>query len=260
MNIDQSPSHPERKLLSELHLITPIASPISRKESKRHVRFVLPTSDVKDGDINLRNIFDDVDNMMIDEDDWYVAEPSSDDISLPDMYWDRNDMKKNRSYAKRKATIIRSKYPQEVEALENVIVECCYKENMLKQHCIPSERHLFTIIPTEVTTMHNWSSSYVRGLEDYMTPILSEKRNEAIQGIMRYQIFLQEGQYSDIPRRLCEYSRQVSQPSRDFALKLAIGDALAATCDPKQHFLTCSSNQHSFVHAIKIIAASSNST
>ena len=234
MDIDQSPSQSKRKHLSELHLITPIASPISRKESKRHVRFVLPTSDVKDVvNINLRNIFDDVDNMMmIDEENWGVAEPSSDDISLPDVYWDRNDMKKNRSYAKRKAIIIRSKYPQEVEALENVIVECCNKENMVNQHRIPPERHLFTIIPTEVTTMHNWSSSYVRGLEDYMTPILSEKRFKAIQGIIRYQTFLQEQQYSDIPQRLCEYSRQMSQPSRDFALKLAIGDALAATCDP----------------------------
>ena len=202
-------------------------SPKSITASTKHVRFSLPTNDTKDIN-NLRNIFDDVDCMMIDDDS---MDPSIDDVCPNDMYWDRDDMKKNRLYAQQKAIIIRNKYPKEVEALESVIVECWHEENAMKQQ-IPTKPNLFSIIQTEVTTMHHWSSSYVRGLEDYMTPILSEKRCIARQHLLRYQEFLQEQQQSEIPEKLGEYSRRLSQPSRDFAVKLAIGDALAASCDP----------------------------
>jgi hypothetical protein len=108
------------------------------------------------------------------------------------------------------------------------------QQQQQQQQQQPSKGSLFTIVPTEVTTMHNWSSSYVRGLEDFMTPILSEKRCTILQHIIRYQSFLRSQQppLADISAQLCEYSRKLSQPSRDFALKLAIGDALTASYDP----------------------------
>jgi hypothetical protein len=249
MKIDRSTFHLERQHLSDKCPLTPIAesdchamsiddamtiSPMSNTAIQRRVRFTLPTSDVQDF-TKLRNIFDDVDCMIIADDDRDVTEPSAGDAVGPsDMYWDRSDMKKNRLYAQRKAIIIRHKYPQEVEALESVIIDCCQNsEAMRPQQMHSSKGNLFTIIQTEVTTMHNWSSSYVRGLEDYMTPLLSEKRCNVIQHVIRYQSFLQAQQQSpaDVTNHLCEYSRKLSQPSRDFALKLAIGDALAASCD-----------------------------
>lgn len=246
MKIDHREYHLEPKYISELRPGTPdphhdslmtstatpmIISPVSNTSRVRRVRFVLPTSDIKNVK-HLRNIFDDVDTMMIDDDNRDNTEPSIEHGCASDMYWDRNDMKKNRLYAQKKAIIIRNKYPQEVKALERVIIDCCHKDIKKEPQQSPIKRKLFTIIQTEVTTMHTWSSSYVRGLEDFMTPILSEKRCNAIQHILRYQAFLQDQQHSDIQKHLCEYSRKLSQPSRDFALKLAIGDALAASCDP----------------------------
>ena len=209
-------------------------SPMSRTVLQRRVRFTLPTSDRMDV-TKLCNVFDDVDCMMISDDDSDFTEPSADDVVGPsDMYWGRRDLQKNRLYAQQKAIIIRIKYPKEVEALESVIIECCHSEAMGQQQIHTTKGNFFTIIPTEVTTMHNWSSSYVRGLEGYMTPILSEKRCTIMKYIIRYQSFLQEKQLSpsDISDHLCDYSRELSQPSRDFAMKLAIGDALAASCDP----------------------------
>ena len=258
MKITQSTFHLQQKYGLEIRPTTPkplsdchamsidspmTVSPVSNKATQRRVRFAIPTSDINDiSDVNeLRNIFDDVDCMMTADDDWNSEESCAENVVPSDIYWDRNDMKKNRLYAQRKAMIIRNKYPQEVEALENVIIQCCRHGEATRRQHQQNERpnnkgNLFTIISTEVTTMHNWSSSYVRGLEDYMTPILTEKRSTVMVHILQYQTFLQEQSpplpHLDISNRLSAYSRKLSQPSRDFALKLAIGDALAASCDP----------------------------
>ena len=211
MKVDQRAYNLEEKCISEIRPGTPdlhhdahvickfipmIISPMSSTTSVRRVRFLLPTSDIKEVH-NLRNIFDDVDCMMIDDDTQDISEPSLHYGCTSGMHWDRNDIKKNRLYAQKKAIKIRNKYPQEVKALERVIVDCCHTDNNANQQKDPKKQSFFTIIQAEVTTMHNWSNSYVRGLEDFMTPILSEKRCNTIQHLLRYQAYLHHQQHSD---------------------------------------------------------------
>jgi hypothetical protein len=141
----------------------------------RRVRFQLPTSDLRLPTSDLRNIFDEVnDSMIVDDDDATSSsyrssidtDNESSSIVCPSiLYWDRKDLLKSRVYAQKKATIIRHKFPQEIEALEHII------ENIRGNTHSRKRGNPFDTNSDEITTMYNWSSSYVRGLEDYMTPL-----------------------------------------------------------------------------------------
>jgi hypothetical protein len=220
------PSHPIDGPKIQSHTSTPV-SPIPSPSNIRRVRFDLP---------RMQNIFDEMDVDMMDVVDNHdeTTDDTSNDVGANELYWHRNDMIRNRQYAQRKATVIRSKYPQEVEALEIVMRECCgeSKKQQQQQH----GGDVLNLIQTELTTLHNWSDSYVRGLEDYITPLFSSKRRDKVYHLLRYQTFLNEQKCgaSEIQQQMYLLSCKLSEPSRYFALKLAVGDALAASCDPSK--------------------------
>lgn len=171
-------------------------------------------------------------------------ETHEDDTHLDDLFWTRKDLFICRKRAQLKANFIRGKFPSEVQMLEHVIqngqVAATNKDG---KRCHESDSKAFLVDNAasclqflnseteDVLAMYNWSSSYVRGLEDYVTPILSSERHHMIHQFLSYQDFLRQRrvQVTSVEAALCEQSRRLSQNSRVFAFKMAIGDALAAT-------------------------------
>jgi hypothetical protein len=166
------------------------------------------------------------------------------DVYSDCLYWTRKELLACRKRALLKASVIRTKFPLEVESLEHVIQNCrvatinldgkrCH-ENKSNGMLLDNAASCLQFLNSEtedVLAVYNWSCSYVRGLEDYITPILSAERHHFIHQFLSYQEFLHHRKVlgTNIEAALCERSRNLSQRARDFAFKMAIGDALAAT-------------------------------
>jgi hypothetical protein len=201
----------------------------SRNPVKRRVRFQKPLHDCPR--LSYVNIY-------------FGVESHGDDPRLDHLYWSRKDLLMAKKRAQLKARVVRGKFPLEVESLEHMIQNCrgattsgdgrrCH-ENDSKAILVDNAASYLNILNSEtkdVLVMYNWSSSYVRGLEDYVTPILSSERRYMIHQFLSFQEFLRHTRAvgTNIESALCERSRQLSQNARVFAFKLAIGDALAAT-------------------------------
>lgn len=198
---------------------------------KRRVRFQTPLRDSDSPRLS------DVDENCVG------IESLGDDPHLDELYWSQNDLIICRKRAQLKASLIREKFPLEVESLEHVIQNFrvtsingdgkrCH-ENDSKVILADNAASCLQFLNSEtedVLAMYNWSRSYVRGLEDYVTPILSSERHFAIHQFLSYQEFLRHRvPGTSIEAALCERSRKLSQNARLFAFKVAIGDALAAT-------------------------------
>jgi hypothetical protein len=181
------------------------------------------------------------------ENDFVSSHAHGDDSHLYELFWSRKDLFVSRKHAQLKASVIRGKFPTEVEALECVIQNSrvtiingdgkrCHEEDS-KPFSVDSAASCLQYLNSEaedVLTMYNWSSSYVRGLEDYVTPIMSSERRYMIHQFLSYQDFLRHNGVpgTSVEAALCERSRKLSQNARTFAFKMAIGDALAASHHP----------------------------
>jgi hypothetical protein len=175
---------------------------------------------------------------------------SDDDAVCPnDLFWTRQELLVSRKRAQLKASVIRSKFPLEVETLEHAIKNC-----LAVTVAVNIERKGFRVdnadsIPVDdvasclpglksdskdITALYNWSSSYVRGLEDYVTSLLSSERHDVIRHFLLYQESLrrENDPSTSIEAALCERSRKLSRRAREFAFNMAIGDALTAIQDP----------------------------
>ena len=167
-----------------------------------------------------------------------------DDVCLDDLFWTRKDLQLSRKHAQLKACVIQKKFPLEVESWEQVVLNCraaavnkdrriCHEgdfDAMRFDHAASCLQFL-TSETEDVRAVYKWSSSYVRGLEDYITPILKTDRQNVIHQFLSYQEFLRFRKIAGMSNEeaLCERSRKLTQSARDLAFKLAIGDALAVS-------------------------------
>jgi hypothetical protein len=195
--------------------------------TQRIVRFQIPVD-------RAYSISDNADNDMTDD----CCESHEVIDYRCDLFWTRNDLLNCRKRAQLKANFIRSKFPMEVEALEDVMCNCIDTKN-----CQINDSDSLIIGNVEASlkklenyrkdsaAMYNWCSSYVRGLEVYMTPMMISERHQAIRHFLSYQAYLRNENFpsASIEEDLCKRSQILSHRAREFAFKIAIGDALTAS-------------------------------
>jgi hypothetical protein len=134
-----------------------------------------------------------------------------------DLYWSQEDKNEFLQDARNYVADFTERYSVRVQRLEQVFTN---GTNGNLSH---------DDYQSDLQTIIKWTNSDARGFEDSTTSYFWDKRCKDIEQILGYYDYLKEtfpsGVYID--EKLRRYSERRSQCAREFAFKLAMGDALA---------------------------------
>jgi hypothetical protein len=136
-----------------------------------------------------------------------------------DMYWSTNERREFLVNARREAVELRSDRRKIAKTLENSVTKCADDQRTDKQR-----------IKEEMRVIFMWVESNGRGLENAVTRIFSRERRFVVKQILELQAILQGSACesgSKMTETLRAYSVHSTSRAREFAFKLALGDALA---------------------------------
>lgn len=150
----------------------------------------------------------------------------SERVSPSDLYWTPQEQFESRRRAYNKGQLIRKKYPAEVEALEQLFNSCrlCDVTGNTDDDCEG------TLDKQDFLLIHMWACSHGRGFEGSISPLIRDERRMAVGTILAHQAFLRQERVdaSVTQESLRRHSLTISRRSREFAIRMALGDALAA--------------------------------
>jgi hypothetical protein len=131
-----------------------------------------------------------------------------------DLYWSQEDKNEFLQDARNYVADFTERYGARVKRLEQVFTN----------GNLPHDDY-----QSDLQTIIKWTNSNTRGFEDSTTSYFWDKRCKDIEQILGYYDYLKEAFPSDvyIDEKLRRYSERRSQCAREFAFKLAMGDALA---------------------------------
>jgi hypothetical protein len=136
-----------------------------------------------------------------------------------DMYWSTNERREFLVNARREAVELRSDRRKLAKTLENSVTKCADDRRSDQQQ-----------IQEDMGVIFMWVESNGRGLEDAVTRVFARERRLVIKQVLEFQAFLRDSTCESGSKRaevLRVYSVNSTSRAREFAFKLALGDALA---------------------------------
>jgi hypothetical protein len=223
-----------RYMLPETQPYRSLLLPASSQQSRRRVRF---QTDSKSDPTKV----DDREEKLYACDDEFSS----------DLYWTMEEHRFARRRARCNGFLVRSKYPRQVEALARLYqTSSCHDGDDMSSSGTDGNvsDDSASIDATDFHVMRMWSGSKARGLEESVLPQIRQNRQRTVNAVLTHQAQIRQ---SDKSRRHSAYcmpphkrqrldeststqeslrqrSMAASQRSREFAARLALGDAMAA--------------------------------
>lgn len=135
----------------------------------------------------------------------------------PDLYWSREEKSQFLNEARECAEDFVANDPERVLRLEIAYSASYTDGNLSACECKKDMRTIF-----------KWAKSKSRGLEDAVTSIFWEERRRVVKQILEFNEYLMDSfePGEDVDEQLRIYSEVRTQRAREFAFKMAMGDAL----------------------------------
>lgn len=135
-----------------------------------------------------------------------------------DLYWSNEDKSDFVRTASAFVTDFREEHANRVRRLE-----------LAYRNCAKGKTLFDSKDQSDLRTILKWTRSKARGFEDASTDLFWDTRRRNVDAILKYHAFLldHDDQGDKFNEKLRKFSEEKSRSTREFAFKIAMGDALS---------------------------------